>query len=66
MVKENKFFKVPGKTRGFYFERGKIDNLKENDVVFIWCAKWSLYRGKVMESFWQPPGLTVCVKHIVF
>ena len=43
MVKEDKFFKVPGKPWGFYFESGKIDNLKENDFVFIGCGKWSFF-----------------------
>ena len=35
MVKENKFFKVPGKLWGFNFGSGKIDNLKKNDFTFI-------------------------------
>ena len=52
MVRENKFFKVPGKPWGFYFKSaGKIDNLKENDFLFTGCGKWSFLSRKGQEKF---------------
>ena len=51
MVKENKFFKVPGKLWGFNFGSGKIDNLKKNDFIFIGVGNGLFLLGKVKQSF---------------
>ena len=49
--RESKFFQAQGKLWAFILMSGKIDNLKENDFVFIWCGKWSFLSRKGQEKF---------------